>query len=64
MMSEEYFVVPLQKVLQEYMNNHFKDHPLQVRRLPMTGAVQFDSWIEHEEVVFRVVVDDKLAGGG
>lgn len=56
MMSKElYFVVPVQKVLQQYINEHFRDHPVTVLRLPMTGAVRFDSWIEHNEVVFRVI---------
>ena len=64
MMREEYFVVPLQKILQQHLNEHFRDHPVTVARLPMTGAVKFNSWIENNEVVFRVFVDDKLQESG
>ena len=61
-MSETYFVKPLQDVLQHYIDEHFRDHPVKVLRLPMTGAVKFDSWIEHNEVVFRVFVDAAQEG--
>lgn len=59
--KEIYFVVPMQKILRKYINEHFRDHPITVLRLPMTGAVRFDSWIDHGEVVFRVT---ELDGAG
>jgi hypothetical protein len=49
MIEEIFQVVPLERVLQLYANEF-----MGVVRLPLTGAVKFDSWIEHDEVVFRV----------
>lgn len=58
--KEHYAVFPLQKVLEVFAKRQF-DNPA-LLRLPMTGAVIFDAWIDQSsnEVVFRVYTDEAL----